>query len=83
MAKAIMDALTVTLFASQVLHVLGRLTVIRESFYSRRELSCISEDDGAALVWNDEISEEAFENSNAARKLSKVAEGEADFSAHD
>ncbi|CAL1680484.1 unnamed protein product [Lasius platythorax] len=55
-----MDALMFLLFASQVLHISGTVTVLRGSskpFYHpvSRKLICISEDDGGALVWNDNL----------------------------
>ncbi|XP_011873328.1 PREDICTED: receptor-type tyrosine-protein phosphatase F-like [Vollenhovia emeryi] len=59
MKKARMDVLiifTFFIFASQMLHIFGKLTVLRGSFISTYpvevKLICLSEDDGGALVWN-------------------------------
>ncbi|EZA48539.1 hypothetical protein X777_13209, partial [Ooceraea biroi] len=66
-----MNVLTLLLFTSQIVHIFGRLTVIREPRYfgsqTERKLTCVSEDDGAALVWNDEISETSIRESNPMR----------------
>ncbi|XP_026825832.1 uncharacterized protein LOC113562046 isoform X1 [Ooceraea biroi] len=56
------------LFTNEVLHIFGRLTVIRVAqSQTERKLTCVSEDDGAALVWNDEISETSIRESNPMR----------------
>jgi len=51
-----MNTLTFFIFASQVLHIFGKLTVLRGSFVYKKPdivtLICLSEDDGGALVWN-------------------------------
>jgi len=60
------------LLANQVRHSFERLTVIRkEHSYMNRELTCISEDDGAALIWNEKISKESLKKSISIRKLLK------------
>jgi len=68
MARAMTNVLTFFFLVSQVRHSFERLTVIREQHsYAKRELTCISEDDGAALVWNEKISKESM----TTRKLSE------------
>lgn len=59
MKETAMDALIIFaffIFANQMLHIFGKVTVLRGSLLSRRpdkmKLICLSEDDGGALVWN-------------------------------
>ncbi|XP_024890013.1 receptor-type tyrosine-protein phosphatase mu-like isoform X1 [Temnothorax curvispinosus] len=59
MKKASMNALIIFaffIFASQMLHIFGKVTVLRGSLFSynpsKVKLICLSEDDGGALVWN-------------------------------
>ncbi|EFN87582.1 hypothetical protein EAI_07198 [Harpegnathos saltator] len=48
-----MAVLIVTLLLTQVMHVHGKLTVLRgPQYHGLRELLCVSEDDGSALAWN-------------------------------
>jgi len=51
-----MNTLTFFIFAIQVLHIFGKLTVLRGSRIEQNpdvvKLICVSEDDGGALVWN-------------------------------
>jgi len=51
-----MNILTFFIFANQVLHIFGKLTILRGSFIYKNpdcvKLICLSEDDGGALVWN-------------------------------
>jgi len=57
------------LLASQVANVFGTLTIIREmNNATERKLTCLSEDDGSALVWNDVISEKSLNKSHEMRK---------------
>lgn len=53
MLRAIMNVLILILFANQVRHVFGELTVLRGPLHGvRKNVLCISEDDGGALEWN-------------------------------
>ncbi|XP_071578256.1 LOW QUALITY PROTEIN: uncharacterized protein [Temnothorax nylanderi] len=59
MKKTSMDTLIIFAFfivASQMLHIFGKVTVLRGRSYRERprnvKLICLSEDDGGALVWN-------------------------------
>jgi len=65
---AMTNVLMLFLLASQVRQSFERLTVIREQYSNTNKFTCISEDDGAALVWNENISKEL---KNSIRKLSK------------
>ncbi|XP_012054080.1 PREDICTED: receptor-type tyrosine-protein phosphatase F-like [Atta cephalotes] len=51
-----MNALMFFIFVSHVLHIFGKVTVLRGPLLSTRpdkiKLRCLSEDDGGALVWN-------------------------------
>lgn len=59
MKKTTMNTLIVFacfIFADQMLHIFGKVTVLRGSLISetpgKTKLICLSEDDGGALVWN-------------------------------
>jgi len=56
MKKTVTDALMFFIFANHVLHIFGKVTVLRGPLLSTRpdkiKLRCLSEDDGGALVWN-------------------------------
>lgn len=61
-------------FVTQVIQVFGKLTVLRELSSFGTKLTCISEDDGSALVWNYRFRDETylFElDSRTERKLNK------------
>ncbi|KAM0726010.1 Receptor-type tyrosine-protein phosphatase mu [Formica fusca] len=66
MRKKIMEALMFFFFASQMLYISETVTVLRGSprIYSSsiRKLICISEDDGGALVWNDNLNWRYYKN---------------------
>lgn len=53
MVKETIDVLMLILL-NQVVHVFGKLTVLRASpnYYDNRKVICASEDDGGALMWN-------------------------------
>lgn len=52
----IRNVLMISLFASQVLHIFGKVTILRGSGADRsRKLICVAEDDGSALVWNSNL----------------------------
>lgn len=60
--KKTMIVLVSFLFASQILagqHIFGKIIVIREENIEERLLTCLSEDDGSALVWNNIITEKS------------------------
>lgn len=59
MKRTTMDAsiiLAFLMFANQLLHIFGKVTVLRGSLISEKpdkaKLICLSENDGGALVWN-------------------------------
>lgn len=49
--------LALCVLVSQVLHVVGKVTILRGplSYSYTRKLICFSEDDGSALVWNSNL----------------------------
>ncbi|XP_026826412.1 uncharacterized protein LOC113562175 [Ooceraea biroi] len=62
------DMLIFFLLASQAINTFGKTIVLREENNAReRKLTCFSEDDGSALVWNDVISEESLKKSRLIR----------------
>lgn len=66
-----MKILLFLFFTNQVFDVSGKLTVIREVTNSEeRNLTCLSEDDGSALVWNGVFSKELFKKSDESMSKS-------------
>lgn len=64
-----MGVLMFFFFASQVFYVFGKVIVIREPYKEdEAKLTCFSEDDGGALVWNDVISKKFMEKLRKTRK---------------
>lgn len=49
----------IILLISRVMYIFGEVTVLREQSIDDylNKVICISEDDGAALVWNDDLQE--------------------------
>ncbi|XP_012542412.2 receptor-type tyrosine-protein phosphatase F [Monomorium pharaonis] len=56
MKERVMDMLMLFIFVNQILHIFGKITVLRGSLLptesTQVKVICLSEDDGGALVWN-------------------------------
>ncbi|XP_039309413.1 uncharacterized protein LOC120358642 [Solenopsis invicta] len=58
MKQATMNMLMFFIFASEVLHIFAKVTVLRGPLMSGSDnvkMICLSEDDGGALVWNNDL----------------------------
>lgn len=65
--------LTFTFFAYQILHIVGKVIILRGAPQSNqsRTLICLSEDDGSALVWNTLTQNSESVKPDNTRKLQK------------
>ncbi|XP_025074511.1 uncharacterized protein LOC112552767 [Pogonomyrmex barbatus] len=63
MKKVIMRWFMLFIFASKIVHIIGKVTLLRGSTFSKSSnlrMICLSENDGGALVWNYNLNDPNF-----------------------
>nr|XP_012230905.1 PREDICTED: uncharacterized protein LOC105677103 [Linepithema humile] len=61
MKKTINAALIFFLLVDQMLHIFGNVIVLRKTLDHRRQVACLTENDGSALIWNDELISQMYQ----------------------
>lgn len=69
MSKITINLLLLTLLVNQLTHTSGKLTTFRvPNKRNPAKVTCVSEDDGSALVWNAKPISKYYQNNNSTDK---------------